>query len=121
MCVHMCLIEQCEENQGTASQTGVPEELVVKKTTTEGHKRAAAKSEVKLPILHQDGQLAFKDNVGDEPLSIKEISSPLDSSPNFNPANRVECPEKVVSLSPHLFSSTSHTQGQFCDYVIVVH
>ena len=73
MCVHMCLVEQCEENQGTASQTGVPEELVVKKPPFEV-----------IPIV-----------------TSKKTTT--------------EGP------SPHLSSSMSHTQGQFCDYVIVVH
>ena len=85
---------------------------------TEGHTRTAAKSEVKLPMLHEKQQM-FKDIVSDKPLSIIDIQSPLDS---FNPANSVECPpENVESPSPHLSSSMSHTHGQFCDYVIVVH
>ena len=134
MCVHMCLVELCEGNYGTASQTGVPEgkEVVVKKSPfqvtpidtsktkkTKGRKRAAAKSEVKLPRPHQEEQLAFKDNVSDKPLSIIDTQSLLDSC--FIPANTAECPEKVASISPYLSSLLSQAQGQFCDYVIVVH
>ena len=91
MCVHMCLVELCEGNQGTASQT---DELVDKKTPFEV-----------TPI----------DTSKTEKTEGHDIQSLLDS---YNPANCVECPEKVLSPSSYL---DSLMQGQFCDYVIVVH